>query len=170
VASEFVNDLISFFVSLMSFIPDEKGVFGRFKESVTRAFVPPQDPKEAVQKWSRQIRSEGRAVERSIRGVMPTDSLTQVPHQFSCIACGAQPHRSCRSANRLAEVERNKKKAEMQIKQHAKAQDIAGAKVCCSNTLAYTRPPMRTWWVHNAQAVCSMESLCASQHDMLCTR
>jgi hypothetical protein len=52
----------------MSFIPEEKGFLGRAMDSVSRAIYPPKDPKEAVQKWTRQIRSEGRAIERNIRG------------------------------------------------------------------------------------------------------
>eukprot|EP00892_Ulva_mutabilis_P008718 jgi/Ulvmu1/6218/UM028_0074.1 len=53
----------------MSFIPEQKGFFGRVAESVSRAFVPPKDPKEAVQQWTRQIRSEGRSVDRSVREI-----------------------------------------------------------------------------------------------------
>jgi hypothetical protein len=53
----------------MSFIPEQKGFLGRIASSVQRAIVPPPDPKEVVQKWSRQIRSETRVVERSVRGV-----------------------------------------------------------------------------------------------------
>lgn len=53
----------------MSLIPEEKGFFGKVAETVSRAFVPPKDPKEAVQQWTRQIRSEGRSIDRSVRGV-----------------------------------------------------------------------------------------------------
>lgn len=62
----------------MSLIPEQKGFFGKALDSVSRAFVPPKDPKEVVQQWTRQIRSEGRAVDRSVRGAFgPVQLLTE---------------------------------------------------------------------------------------------
>lgn len=83
----------------MSFIPEEKGFFGRAMDRVSRAIAPPPDPKEAVQKWSRQIRSEGRAIDRSIRG-----ARLVVRAIYTVLVMSWQTHRATYSQSAIARV------------------------------------------------------------------
>ena len=121
--------------------------------SVGRAFVPPVDPKEAVTKWSRQIRSEGRAIDRSIRGALPRLFISSEGRQEHKVhRLPVSPWHLCQGfANSDArvsmtdsphcmactEIEREKKKAERQIKQHAKEGNVSSAKVSPSCWLAW---------------------------------
>ena len=52
----------------MSFIPQEKGFFGKVADKIGNTFAPPPDPKEAVQAWTKQLRGEMRNIDKGIRG------------------------------------------------------------------------------------------------------
>jgi hypothetical protein len=71
----------------MSFIPEEKGFWGRVGSSVRNAVVPPPDPKEAVKNWTKQIRVEARNVDKSIRGAR---QLAPVMFALSRVTCAHQ--------------------------------------------------------------------------------
>lgn len=88
---------ISGVTSEMSLIPEQKGFFGKVADSVSRAFVPPKDPKEIVQQWTKQIRSEGRSVDRSVRGMYLSHGGS-LQCQWQCLACAERYTRgmSCR--------------------------------------------------------------------------
>lgn len=78
----------------------------------------PVDPKELVRKWQSDLRAEVRKTERSIMGVWAGVDHTTTPHLLQ------------------TEIEREKKKTEKAIRDAAKRNDMASAKVVWVNTVA----------------------------------
>ena len=70
--------------------PEEKGFFGRMASSVSRAFVPPPDPQEAVKQWTKQIRVETRNIDKNIRG-----TVTPLTRTISCTFASCAKLRMC---------------------------------------------------------------------------
>ena len=105
----------------MAFIPEDRGFMGRLAGRVASAFQKPVDPKEAVRAWSSQIRAENRRTDRSIRGAR---GATRAPG----VRARNWPPR--------AEIEMAEKKAQRQIKEYAKQNNMASAKVRCGRSRA----------------------------------